>query len=133
MINETKGRIVCGGVVAPQDRYVAPTIVAGKICVINGIEFAFEFLFFEHVDVTEDDSLMLEEIFGPILPVKVVESVDEVSKCFFLVFVFPSLKVKLQAIQVMHRVHLKPLALYIFARNQSVIDRLACVTREFFL
>ena len=75
------------------------------------------------LDVTDEDSLMLEEIFGPILPVKAVDSVDEVKLCLRSFFATEFCCWICQAIEVMHRVHLKPLALYIFARKQSVINR----------
>lgn len=48
-------RIVVGGIVAPEDRYVAPTVLQ---------------------DVDERSSLIEEEIFGPILPVLPVADVD---------------------------------------------------------
>ncbi|KAF9652565.1 aldehyde dehydrogenase [Thelephora ganbajun] len=56
LLDTTKGTIVSGGETDPSTRYIAPTIVRG---------------------VTLDDSLMTEEIFGPILPIVVVESFDE--------------------------------------------------------
>ena len=54
-------------------------------------------------DVTWADRVMGEEIFGPILPVLSYTDIDEVIDTV--------------------RSHEKPLALYIFARDQAVIDR----------
>lgn len=52
------------------------------------------------VDVNEDDALMAEEIFGPILPILTVDSVEE-------------------GIDLMNRQE-KPLALYVFSDEASV-------------
>ena len=49
------GTIVHGGITDPDTRYIAPTVVTG---------------------VTRDDPVMGEEIFGPILPVIAVDSLD---------------------------------------------------------
>ncbi|KAI0709751.1 NAD-dependent aldehyde dehydrogenase [Earliella scabrosa] len=56
LLDRTKGDIVCGGQVDITKRYVAPTIVN---------------------NVNPDDSLMSEEIFGPVLLVIPVKDVDE--------------------------------------------------------
>ena len=48
--------MVMGGESEVSQRYIAPTVVAG---------------------VTAEDSLMEEEIFGPVLPVISVDSVDD--------------------------------------------------------
>ncbi|KAI0956945.1 hypothetical protein AcW1_005500 [Taiwanofungus camphoratus] len=56
LIDETKGTIVFGGEVDVEAKYVAPTLVK---------------------DVKGDDSLMSEELFGPVLPVVPVKDVDE--------------------------------------------------------
>lgn len=56
LLAATRGRVVTGGTSVPNERYLAPTIVA---------------------DVDWDDALMQEEIFGPVLPVVRYESVDE--------------------------------------------------------
>ena len=74
-------RLICGGQVDVQKKYVAPTVLA---------------------DVSINDCLMHEEIFGPILPVIPVSSKDE-------------------AIKVMRR-HEKPLALYVFSRSDKNIN-----------
>ncbi|XP_015782605.1 aldehyde dehydrogenase, dimeric NADP-preferring-like [Tetranychus urticae] len=55
-----------------------------------------------------DDPLMKEEIFGPILPIVIVSNVDE-------------------AIQLINRKS-KPLTLYVFSQNQSVIDKISLET-----
>lgn len=57
------------------------------------------------VDVAEDDALMKEEIFGPILPIITVESLQ-------------------QGIDFMNRQE-KPLALYVFSNNSSVSENTA--------
>ena len=56
LLGRTKGRVVMGGGSDDSGRYIAPTLVTG---------------------VTPEDSLMEEEIFGPLLPVIPVESVDD--------------------------------------------------------
>ncbi|CAG8465694.1 10608_t:CDS:2 [Ambispora leptoticha] len=56
MLLSTKGNILIGGDSDRDDLYIAPTVVT---------------------DVTKEDSLMQEEIFGPILPIVVVEDIDE--------------------------------------------------------
>lgn len=52
--------------------------------------------------VTWDDKIMQEEIFGPVMPVLVFESIEEVIELV--------------------NAHAKPLALYIFARDKRVIE-----------
>lgn len=54
------------------------------------------------VDVTEEDALMAEEIFGPILPILTVESLEE-------------------GIDLINRKE-KPLALYVFSDESSVSE-----------
>ncbi|KAI0776646.1 NAD-aldehyde dehydrogenase [Trametes elegans] len=56
MVDETKGTIVAGGQADVARRLIAPTIVR---------------------DVPADDSLMSDEIFGPVLPIVPVRDVDE--------------------------------------------------------
>ena len=82
LIDDKPGRIVCGGKVVVDDRYVEPTIVA---------------------EAKLDSKLMSDEIFGPILPVIKVKNVDDA----------------LKIIKTME----KPLALYIFSKNRTMIDR----------
>ncbi|KIP07205.1 hypothetical protein PHLGIDRAFT_71410 [Phlebiopsis gigantea 11061_1 CR5-6] len=55
-IDETKGKVVIGGAVDVETRFVAPTVVR---------------------DVSFDDSTMEDEIFGPLLPIIPVRDVDE--------------------------------------------------------
>jgi aldehyde dehydrogenase (NAD+) len=74
--------VVTGGETDVSDRYIAPTILK---------------------NVKEDDAVMQEEIFGPILPVISVPSVDS-------------------AIGFVNR-HAKPLALYVFADDDDAQDR----------
>ncbi|XP_029945785.1 aldehyde dehydrogenase family 3 member B1 [Salarias fasciatus] len=80
LLEKTSGKVVIGGESDPEDKYIAPTVV---------------------VDVAEDDALMKEEIFGPILPIVTVESVTE-------------------GIDFINR-HDKPLALYVFSDSSSVV------------
>lgn len=56
LIDETKGKTVLGGEADVERKYVAPTVVR---------------------DVGPQDSLMSEEIFGPVLPIVPVDSLDE--------------------------------------------------------
>lgn len=56
MLDGTKGTIVLGGQTDEADRFIAPTIVK---------------------DVKLDDSLMADEIFGPLLPIVPVSGLDE--------------------------------------------------------
>ena len=81
------GKIAIGGQTDEQQRYIAPTVL---------------------VDVTASDSVMQEEIFGPILPMLTVGSIDE-------------------AIDFVNaRPH--PLALYVFAEDQKVNDKVVAST-----
>lgn len=75
------GRAVCGGGGDPADRYVAPTVL---------------------VDVSADDPVMAEEIFGPILPIL---SVPDHNAAVEFINSRP-----------------KPLALYAFTHDESVRD-----------
>ncbi|XP_054163317.1 aldehyde dehydrogenase family 3 member B1-like [Oppia nitens] len=78
----TSGKAVIGGDIDLTDRYISPTIL---------------------FDVEPTDSIMQEEIFGPILPVIVVKDVTE-------------------AIDFVNKRE-KPLTLYIFSTQQQVIDK----------
>jgi len=80
LLSRTKGKIVIGGNTDRDDLYIEPTIVS---------------------DVPKDDSLMQEEIFGPILPVVVVENIDD-------------------AIRYINERD-SPLALYPFSKNDKTI------------
>ncbi|GAA1367852.1 aldehyde dehydrogenase family protein [Streptomyces beijiangensis] len=81
------GRLVVGGAYDRENRYIAPTVLA---------------------DVSPDSAVMAEEIFGPILPVVVVDGLDE-------------------AIAFINDRD-KPLALYAFTESQAVRDRLVAET-----
>lgn len=81
------GRIVVGGDVDRSSRYIAPTVLA---------------------DVRDDAPVMREEIFGPILPVLAVASIDEA-----IGFI---------------TARDKPLALYLFTGDASVRDKVIART-----
>jgi len=78
LLQGTKGTIVCGGDADEARKFIAPTIVR---------------------DVTVEDSLMSEEIFGPILPIVPVEDLDS-------------------AIAYVNA-HDHPLALYVFSQDEA--------------
>uniref|UniRef100_A0A674EHV7 Aldehyde dehydrogenase n=1 Tax=Salmo trutta TaxID=8032 RepID=A0A674EHV7_SALTR len=80
MLENSKGKVVIGGESREEDRYIAPTVL---------------------VDVQESDALMQEEIFGPILPILTIESLEE-------------------GIDYINRQE-KPLALYVFSDETSVV------------
>ncbi|MDQ2725352.1 MAG: aldehyde dehydrogenase family protein [Actinomycetota bacterium] len=81
------GRVVVGGDSDRSQRYLAPTVLS---------------------DVSWDEALMTEEIFGPILPVLAVDGLDE-------------------AIAQINA-HDKPLALYMFSEDQAATDRVIAET-----
>lgn len=81
------GRVVIGGQSDELDRYIAPTVL---------------------VDVQETEPVMQEEIFGPILPIMTVGSLDEA-----IAFI---------------RKQEKPLALYAFSNNRQVVKRVLAQT-----
>lgn len=56
LLADTKGQVVIGGEVDELTKFIAPTVVK---------------------DVKGDDSLMKEEIFGPVLPIVPVKDVEE--------------------------------------------------------
>ncbi|XP_066244003.1 aldehyde dehydrogenase family 3 member B2 isoform X1 [Saccopteryx leptura] len=78
----SSGRVAIGGQSDESDRYIAPTVL---------------------VDVAETEPVMQEEIFGPILPIMNVRSLDE-------------------AVDFINRRE-KPLALYAFSRSQQVVNQ----------
>ncbi|KAM6905646.1 aldehyde dehydrogenase family 3 member B1 [Xenentodon cancila] len=80
LLKRTNGKVVVGGHGNQEDKYIAPTVV---------------------VDVADDDALMAEEIFGPILPILTVESLEK-------------------SIELL-RGKEKPLALYVFSDESSVV------------
>ncbi|XP_003798355.2 aldehyde dehydrogenase family 3 member B2-like isoform X2 [Otolemur garnettii] len=77
------GRVAIGGQSDESERYIAPTVL---------------------VDVQETEPVMQEEIFGPILPIMNVRSLDE-------------------AIDFITRRE-KPLALYAFSNSRQVVDQM---------
>jgi aldehyde dehydrogenase (NAD+) len=83
------GKIVTGGISDPESKYVAPTIIK---------------------DIKPGDPIMLEEIFGPLLPVIDFEEFDEV---YGIIEQNP-----------------KPLATYIFSRNNRLIREFMKKTRS---
>lgn len=87
LLDATSATVALGGSGSRAERYLAPTILT---------------------NVSWDDPVMREEIFGPILPVVEVESVDDA-----IAMLAP---------------RDKPLALYIFSETQSVIDKVVAQT-----
>ncbi|XP_004759603.1 aldehyde dehydrogenase family 3 member B1 isoform X1 [Mustela putorius furo] len=81
------GRVAIGGQSDESERYIAPTVL---------------------VDVQETEPVMQEEIFGPILPIMNVRSLDE-------------------AIDFINRRE-KPLALYAFSNSNQVVKRVLAQT-----
>lgn len=81
LLGKSAGKVVVGGETNQEEKYMAPTVL---------------------VDVAEDDALMQEEIFGPILPILTVETLEE-------------------GIAFVNRQE-KPLALYVFSDESSVIN-----------
>lgn len=79
LLSSTKGKVVVGGGSDKKTNFMEPTVVSG---------------------VKLDDSLMKEEIFGPILPIVNVESAEE-------------------AVDIINRGE-KPLALYVFSESQEI-------------
>lgn len=77
------GNVYCGGEMDESDRYIAPTVLR---------------------DVAKDSAVMEDEIFGPILPVLSVGSVDE-------------------AIEFVNS-RPKPLALYAFSSDKQVQNKI---------
>ncbi|KAM6957791.1 aldehyde dehydrogenase family 3 member B1 [Aplochiton taeniatus] len=80
LLEKSRGKVVMGGEGYQEDRYIAPTVL---------------------VDVEESDILMQEEIFGPILPILTVKSLEE-------------------ATDFVNR-RAKPLAVYVFSDEHSVV------------
>ncbi|KAH7915323.1 Aldehyde/histidinol dehydrogenase [Hygrophoropsis aurantiaca] len=76
LLDNTSGKVVVGGETDAERKFIAPTVVRG---------------------VTETDSLMSEELFGPILPVMPVDNVDA-------------------ALEYINK-HDHPLALYVFSQD----------------
>ncbi|KAI7819406.1 aldehyde dehydrogenase 3 family, member D1 [Gamsiella multidivaricata] len=89
MIDNTKGRVVIGGDTQEDDLFVAPTVI---------------------LDVQPDDASMEDEIFGPILPIMVVDSLE-------------------QGVEYVGE-HDQPLALYIFSQDKKQINYILDNTRS---
>lgn len=89
LLKRSSGKVVVGGESNLDDKYIAPTVV---------------------VDVAEDDALMEEEIFGPILPILTVESLEK-------------------GIDLINRRE-RPLALYVFSDESSVVTTVLENTRS---
>lgn len=81
MLSGSLGKVVIGGERVKEDLFISPTVVT---------------------DVTAHDSLMQEEIFGPILPIVTVRHVEE-------------------AVSFINSRD-KPLSLYVFSTNQTVAE-----------
>ena len=99
LIKSSKAKVAFGGTVDKSDKYIAPTLLDGA-------------------DTSE--AIMREEVFGPVLPLRSVASMDE-------------------AISVVNSVCDRPLALYIFAQDPAVVEKVlmhcqsggACVNSAF--
>uniref|UniRef100_UPI0037E88446 aldehyde dehydrogenase family 3 member B1 n=1 Tax=Semicossyphus pulcher TaxID=241346 RepID=UPI0037E88446 len=81
LLGKSSGKVVIGGESNQEEKYIAPTVL---------------------VDVSEDDALMQEEIFGPILPILTAETLEE-------------------GIRFTNRQE-KPLALYVFSEESSIVN-----------
>ncbi|KAG0206798.1 Aldehyde dehydrogenase [Mortierella sp. GBA30] len=89
VLDNTKGSIVIGGDTDEEDLYIAPTVV---------------------LNVQPGDSLLEAEIFGPLLPIMIVDSLQE-------------------GIDYVNRGD-QPLALYIFSNNKQISDHILDHTRS---
>jgi len=83
LVESSRNKVVVGGHFNKEKRWISPTILT---------------------DIQGDEPIMQEEIFGPILPIKVVENLDE-------------------AINFINARE-KPLSLYIFSTSEKVKNRL---------
>ena len=90
LIKSTDAEVAFGGEVDRSDNYIAPTMLIGT-------------------DMS--DLIMQQEIFGPVLPVRPVASMDE-------------------AISVVNSICDKPLALYIFAQDPAVVEKVLLHTQS---
>jgi len=85
LLETTKGKIAFGGKIDVDDLWIEPTIVSKfittdrqeKSMIYENRVKCDSMIDFSIADVTPDDSLMQEELFGPILPIVTVNSVDE--------------------------------------------------------
>ncbi len=85
----TSGTVVAGGQTDAAERYIAPTVL---------------------VDVSVDSPIMQEEVFGPILPVLEIDSVDAVIDWV--------------------NSHPEPLGLYIFAEDAHIVEQILDATES---
>ncbi|KAK9375466.1 Aldehyde/histidinol dehydrogenase [Lipomyces chichibuensis] len=92
IIDSSNGKVVIGGSETADraSKYVEPTVI---------------------LDVMPDDSTMEDEIFGPVLPIVVIDSVDE-------------------GIEYVNNNHDTPLALYVFTTDRSMQKRVLDFTRS---
>jgi len=81
-IEKSKGKLLCGGKSDKKNRYLTPAVLD---------------------DVTWTDSVMQQELFGPIFPVMSFETIEEV-------------------ISNVNKHHPKPLALYVFTKDMAVAN-----------
>ncbi|KAF9940085.1 Aldehyde dehydrogenase [Modicella reniformis] len=89
LMQNKSGQIVIGGQADEDDLYIAPTVIS---------------------DVARDDTLMEEELFGPLLPIIRVADVDD-------------------AIEYINSKH-DPLALYVFSSNKKFVNKVLESTRS---
>jgi len=89
LLDNTQGKVVVGGQMDEEDLYIAPTLVSG---------------------VDKTDKLMESEIFGPILPMMIVDRLVE-------------------GVKYVNQ-HDQPLALYVFSKNKKAIDYILDHTRS---
>ncbi|KAF9348300.1 Aldehyde dehydrogenase [Mortierella sp. AD094] len=89
LLDQSKGQIVAGGELDESDLFISPTLVLG---------------------VEKDDKLMEGEIFGPILPIMLVDRLVE-------------------GVKHVNRGD-QPLALYVFSKNKKAIDYILDHTRS---
>lgn len=91
LISETQGKIVFGGDSDKESLYIGPTVVT---------------------NVTAQDPLMQDELFGPILPIVTVEDIST------------------EGVDFVIDNHDTPLALYIFTKNKGVANSILDRTRS---
>lgn len=89
MLDNTSGRIVAGGTMSAEDLFIEPTVV---------------------VITDPEDSLMLDESFGPLMPVLGVDNLD-------------------QAIHIANKTHETPLGVYAFGSKEET-DKVLASTRS---
>ncbi|KAF9434624.1 hypothetical protein BGZ76_007702 [Entomortierella beljakovae] len=89
MLKNQTGKVAIGGQLDEGDLYIAPTVI---------------------VDVSRDDKLMENEIYGPLLPIVRVEDIDD-------------------AIEYINSKG-EPLALYVFSCNKKHLDKILNSTRS---